>query len=108
MSTETKTPLQAVVSVICDVLCELAPDDQARAVEAVCLTLGLRTPKLPVVQVEMMSNHPVVTSTPGDRPGRSLVAVGAPQRRFAPRPEHEVSNHSANVHRGYVRSLRKP
>lgn len=108
MTTETKTPLQAVVGVICDMLCELPPDDQARAVEAVCLTLGLRTPRLPVVQVEMRSDRPVVTSPPIDRPDRALVA-GVAQQRYArrftqqqlPDPDQAVS-----AQRGYVRSLR--
>lgn len=36
-----KTPLQDVVSTICDALADLPPDDQARALEAVRLTLGL-------------------------------------------------------------------
>lgn len=105
MSTETKTPLQAVVGVICDMLCELPPDDRARAVEAVCLTLGLRAPRLPAVQVEMMSGRPIVTSPPVERPDRALVAGGTPQRRFAPRPD-EVLSTSASAPRGYVRSLR--
>jgi hypothetical protein len=107
MTTEIKTPLQAVVGVICDMLCELPPDDQARAVEAVCLTLGLRTPRLPAVQVEMMSNRPVVTSPPIDRPGRALVAVGSQQQRFPRltqnRPE---SGRAVSAQRGYVRSIR--
>lgn len=105
MATETKTPLQAVVSVICDVLCELPPDDQARAVEAVCLTLGLRPPRLPAVQVEMMSGRPIVTSPSVERPDRALVAVGGGgqlSRRFRAR---EISN-PANVTHGYVRPLR--
>ena len=105
MSTENKTPLQAVVGVICDMLCELPPDDQARAVEAVCLTLGLRAPRLPPVQVEMRSGHAIVTSPPVERPDRALVAGGTPQRRFAPRPD-EVTRISTNAPRGYVRSLR--
>lgn len=39
-----KTPLQDVVSTICDALADLPPDDQARALEAVRLTLGLDVP----------------------------------------------------------------
>lgn len=82
MATDTKTPLQAVVGVICDVLCELPPDDQARAVEAVCLTLGLRAPRLPPVQVEMMNGRPIVTSPPIERSDRALVAGVGRQRPF--------------------------
>jgi hypothetical protein len=37
----TKTPLQAAVCVICDCLCQLPPEDQPRALEAVRVTLGL-------------------------------------------------------------------
>lgn len=46
-----KTPLQAVISVICDALCDLPVDDQKRAIEAVCITLGtvpLPAPPVPV------------------------------------------------------------
>jgi len=42
VANNTKTPLQALVSVICDCLCELPPEDQTRALEAVRVTLGLR------------------------------------------------------------------
>ena len=35
-------PLQAVVGVICDSLADLQLDDQARAIEAVRITLGVR------------------------------------------------------------------
>lgn len=41
MST-TKTPLQAAVMIICDCVCQLPPEDQARALEAVRVTLGLK------------------------------------------------------------------
>jgi hypothetical protein len=37
-----KTPLQAVVSVVCDALCELPLEDQRRALEAVAITLGIQ------------------------------------------------------------------
>lgn len=37
-----KTPLQAVVSVVCDALCELPFEDQRRALEAVAVTLGIQ------------------------------------------------------------------
>ena len=50
MATATKSPapdsvpvpLQAVVGVICDALADLQLDDQARAIEAVRITLGVR------------------------------------------------------------------
>ena len=38
----TKTPLQAAVMVICDCLCQLPPEDQSRALEAVRVTLGMK------------------------------------------------------------------
>jgi hypothetical protein len=43
----TKTPLQAAVVVICDCICQLAPEDQSRALEAVRVTLGLSASKDP-------------------------------------------------------------
>ena len=46
MSTD-KTPLHAVVSVICDCLSDLKADDQVRALEATCVMLGLRSPVAP-------------------------------------------------------------
>ena len=45
MSASAKTPLQDVVSTICDALADLPPDDQVRALEAVRLTLGLDSPQ---------------------------------------------------------------
>ena len=108
MATDTKTPLQAVVGVICDVLCELPPDDQARTVEAVCLTLGLRPPRLPPVQVEMMSGRPIVTSPPIERPDRALVAGGQTLQITRRAPSARVRSPTPNPVsvRGYVRSLR--
>jgi hypothetical protein len=44
MAAETKTPLQAVVRVICDCLHNLSTDDKARALEAARIALGLRAP----------------------------------------------------------------
>jgi len=38
---KSPVPLQAVVTVMCDVLAELQMDDQARALEAVRITLGI-------------------------------------------------------------------
>jgi hypothetical protein len=46
----TKTPLQAAVMVICDCLCQLPPEDQPRALEAVRVTLGLSPFKDPAPQ----------------------------------------------------------
>jgi hypothetical protein len=42
VATNDKTPLQAVVSVLCDALCELPLEDQQRALEAVAITLGIQ------------------------------------------------------------------
>lgn len=99
-----KTPLQAVVSVICDALCELPSSDQVRAIEAVRVTLGLREPAppapdrnpyrgerepLPRVEVQMMGDRAVVvnqgpqTDTPDRR--QNLVVAG-PQRTSIIRP----------------------
>lgn len=41
MATNEKTPLQAVVSVLCDALCELPIEDRPRALEAIHVTLGI-------------------------------------------------------------------
>lgn len=38
---KSPVPLQAVVAVMCDALAELQMDDQARALEAVRITLGI-------------------------------------------------------------------
>lgn len=103
-----KTPLQAVVCVICDALCELPRADQSRALEAVAITLGLRqsvkqlpssgalldlsedddtyqfesTPPVrpPMVQVTMMSGLPV-----RGRPGQAFVSVMPVRRNAASR-----------------------
>jgi hypothetical protein len=102
MTTNTKTPLQAVVSVICDCLCELSPEDQARTLEAVRVTLGLRAstniststkdrnpfqelrPQQPTVEVEMVNGHPVVvnqqTDTPPTETPRLRHVVAGPRR----------------------------
>ena len=42
MAANTKTPLHSVVSVICDLVAELTPDDQLRALEGARVSLGLR------------------------------------------------------------------
>lgn len=107
MAANTKTPLQAVVSVICDCLCELQPEDQTRALEAVRITLGLRvaTPTqdhnplqkvqtpLPPVEAPMMSDHPLVGTPPTD----PRVTVLPPQQQSA-----EVEQGAARSP-GYVR-----
>lgn len=117
MAAKTETPLQAVVSVICDVLCELPIDDQARALEAVRVTLGLRPvtaiargrnalnqvrdvlePALPIVRVQMMGDRPVVENDQMNRPGGPLVALGR-QRQSRPRDQSGQA-------RGYIRALR--
>ena len=102
-----KTPLQAVVSVICDALCDLPRADQSRALEAVAITLGLRQAakqlpssgvdlsdedddtyrfgsappvRPPMVQVTMMSGLPV-----RGRPGQAFVSVMPVRRNAASR-----------------------
>ena len=98
----SKTPLQAAVMVICDCLCQLPPEDQGRALEAVRVTLGLNKPSaarpewgpvetemvprrqaLPRVEVQMVNDRPMVMNggpaAPGDAGRRQLVIVG-PQR----------------------------
>lgn len=44
---DPKTPLQAVVGVICDALAELGPQDQGRVLLAVAVTLGIDIPPIP-------------------------------------------------------------
>lgn len=117
----TKTPLQAVVGVICDCLSDLPADEQSRALEAVRVTLGLLAPRsvqdrnpyrdtitrepLPRVEVQMMNDRPVVVNPAIDRPGQGLVVAG-PRRttiiqpRQIPRPPRPLQP------RGYVRALR--
>jgi hypothetical protein len=41
MTIQEKTPLQAVVCVVCDALCDLPIEDRARALDAVHVTLGM-------------------------------------------------------------------
>ena len=128
--TTSKTPLQAVVSVICDCLADLSADEQARALEAASVTLGLLPAKqlardaayqdtpatrLPIVQVEMMGDRPMVVSPPPARPGRGMVVVGR-QRPFtqlrdaaARAPVQQLSAprvEQLQAVRGYIRSLR--
>lgn len=110
MSTEIKTPLQSIVSVICDALSDLTPVDQSRALDAVHVTLGLPDaaatrrgrdpvtytpaiydldqdpipPQPPIVQVQMMGGQPLVMNPAlPDRGRRGLVVIGPQQRRFS-------------------------
>ncbi len=133
-STNTKTPLQGVVGVICDCLVDLTPDDQLRALEAARVTLGLRAttqsttgrtpprPVLPVVRVEMVNDRPLVVDQPQDltqpQPDRGLVIAlpgTTPPRRVregrdasARQPARQLPGPAARSTpaRGYVRSLR--
>ena len=118
----SKTPLQAVVGVICDCLADLSADEQARALEAARVTLGLRpagqavsavayqdAARLPIVQVEMVNDRPLVVSPPPARPGLNIVVVGRqgwqrPTQRQLPAPRDPVAQIQAV--RSYVRSLR--
>lgn len=106
----TKTPLQAVVGVICDCLAELSADDQARALDAARVTLGLRAPRtvqdfnpyrdqvtrepLPLVEVQMINDRPVV--------GPRQTAIIQPRQLPAP----SAPPTTAQSQRGYVRPLR--
>lgn len=90
--TSTKTPLHSVVAVICDSLVELPAEDQLRALEAARVSLGLRAPRsapdrnpyrdvidrepLPVVEVQMLNDRPVVLA------GNVMLAGNA--REFMP------------------------
>lgn len=115
MATDIKTPLQAVVSVMCDALADLPPADQERALEATAVTLGLvalglrkqpPSPRmreaLPRVEVRMMGDAPVVMNQaelPPEqaRPGRSVIVdAGQPAIRAALPPGSAAGG-------GYVR-----
>ena len=136
MAANTKTPLQAVVSVICDCLCELPPEDQTRALEAARVTLGLRTPTptqdqnpfqetrmlrpLPTVEIQMEGARAVVvnpsTATVPTDPPRQEFVVAGPRRVILLQPRQallqqqqlqELSDSApARLPRGYVRSRR--
>lgn len=67
MSAEPKTPLQAVVCVICDSLCQLPVADQVRALEAVRVTMGFE--KKPVVASPQPEQTPTWEEPP-TRPAR--------------------------------------
>jgi hypothetical protein len=127
MIANTKTPLQAVVSVICDCLCELPPEDQARTLEAVRVTLGLRASTstrdrnpfqearraLPTVEVQMESGQPVVINPPTDTalteaPRQNFVVAG-PRRVTVLRSRqhpHGVVQGVEVRNAGYVRARR--
>ena len=125
-TSSTKTALQVVVSVICDCLCDLSPEDQARALEAAAVTLGVArsrsstattrgrpatdwgspAPRLPTVQVEMLNNSPVVVNRATDAPvQRNSVVMEDPRRRSALRQLPPPTERSAPS-RGYVRGRR--
>ncbi len=119
MTTSSKTPLHAVVSVICDCLSDLTADDQARALEAARVTLGLKAPvardpdrsfqevsraALPTVQVEMMGGAPMVVGTSMSRPDRTLLVLGSRQGPLRQLPAPSQGN-TAQA-RGYVRPMR--
>jgi len=55
MTARTKIPLQVVVRALCEVLTDLPPDDQERALEAVRVTLGLDAPVVTVWDSEAAS-----------------------------------------------------
>ena len=76
MVTATKSPapvpLQAVVGVICDALADLQLDDQARALEAARITLGVVTS---VVTSALVEFAPLTASDPASGEARmELVA----------------------------------
>lgn len=133
MIANTKTPLQAVVSVICDCLCELPPEDQTRALEAVRVTLGLRasasistSPQdrnpfqetrmqrpLPTVEVQMVGDRAVVVNPPTDtvptEAPRRQVVVAAPLRVTILRPQqhpNRLVQGTGARSPGYVRAPR--
>lgn len=126
----TKTPLQAIVSVICDCLHDLPPNDQARALEAARVTLGLHAPRatqdmnpyqeavsrppLPRIEVQMIGDRPVVMNQTTEQAGQGLVVVD--QRRPAliippieprqPPAPREPGTGPSEAARGYVHKVR--
>ena len=128
MAANTKTPLQAVVGVICDCLCDLSPEDQRRALEVVRVTLGLcaavptqdhnpfqktRVP-LPTVEVQMVSDRPVVVNPPIDPEAPRQRFVVAGPLRVTVLPPRQQSYGTAQGARsagarspGYVRAPRQ-
>jgi hypothetical protein len=78
----SKLPLQAIVVVICDHLCELSEEDCARAFKAVLLSFGLdRTsaptsqPKRPDQQTAEVVIYDVICQLPVEDRARALEAV---------------------------------
>lgn len=121
MTANTKTPLQAVVSVICDCLCELPPEDQTRALEAVRVTLGLRAltntstsketrlQRPPTVEVQMVGDRPVVVNPPTDTTPTEAprAVVAGPLRVTILRPrQHPHGGGQGTRSPGYVRATR--
>jgi len=127
MVANTKTPLQAVVSVICDCLCELTPDDQTRTLEAVRVTLGLRVSAstqdrspfqetrlqrpLPTVEVQMESGHAVVVNPPtgtalAEAPRQGFVVAGPRRVTVLRSRQHRVVQGAGVLSPGYVRARR--
>lgn len=127
MATNTKTPLHSVVSVMCDLLAELSPEEQTRALEAARVSLGLRTPRavpdmnpypdgaqrpaLPLVEIQMMGDRPVVVNEPAAQTANRLVIAGprrtaVMQPRQLPAPREPRGPAQDSAARGYVRTIR--
>jgi len=64
MTAGAKIPLQAVVSTICEALADLPPDDQARALEAVRVTLGLDTPITQSARASALAQEEALSQEP--------------------------------------------
>jgi hypothetical protein len=108
---------------------DLAPDEQARALEGVRVTLGLRAPIAhvprwphdpaviveeeadpprpppPMVRVQMIGDRPVVMGQTAERPGQGIVVVGRAPSRRAQLPRGGGDSEQP-VQRGYVRPSR--
>jgi len=106
------TPAQRVARTICGALADLPAADQARALEAVRVALGLnpeglprarqstaqeRGPQLPMVRVQMMGGSPRVVSDT-DPPGAPLVVISR-----TPRPPRALQ--ATTAARGFVRDV---
>lgn len=83
MST-TKTPLQAAVMVICDCICQLPPEDQPRALEAVRVTLGLSPFKEPAPPQGYQAQR--AYEPPAEEPEPRQPWEDPPARRQGPLP----------------------
>lgn len=110
-----KTPLQVVVTAICDAVADLPSADQERALEASRVALGLdrvprrmqlasmeQRPQLPMIQVQMMGGQPRVVSAT-DPPGSSSLVVVSRARRTQPALSGVAP---IAPPRGYVRDVR--